>query len=165
VVKENKLLDAKKLISEGIIIIRRDSNQDVVPFKKVVDKVTNEEIYIRYGQLDSNNKINGIGTKITLRPKYYSGKIFEFIENGTFIEQGEFNNDELDRTFGRKILIKGTAKFGWFVSGSNLHGFGLDTELRKPAGLFENGEYKQKSIEIQLYDYEIDFIAKSIELE
>ena len=162
------LLDSRKLIEKGIIIFKRQPNHELVPFSQILTKSNhkdqNQTIYIRQGQLNSDQKLHGIGAKITLKPKYFNSKIYSFVENDSFIEQGEFKNDEFDLTFGRRIYIKGTTRLGWFIEdGSKLHGYGIDIESKKPAGLFENGLYKHKNLDVELFDYEIDFIAQQID--
>ena len=45
----------------------------------------------------------------------------------TYVEDGEFNNDSLDGTFGRRIYLNGSYKLGWFKhGGKTLHGYGID---------------------------------------
>jgi len=114
VVKEDKLLDAKKLLTKGLIILSRGEDNTIIPLKNHLDKVSDDEIYIRYGQLNSKNKIIGIGRKISIKPKYYASAINDFVEEKTYIEEGEFKNDTLNGTFGRRIEIKGTTRVGWF---------------------------------------------------
>ena len=108
------MLNAKKLLEDGLLIISRDNYKAINPLKEHLDKYSKEEIYIRYGQLTSDNKICGIGRKISLSPKYYRSEIIDLIEDKTYIEEGQFKNDKLDGTFGRRIYIKGTTHFGWF---------------------------------------------------
>ena len=46
-------------------------------------------------------------------------------ENYSYVEEGQFVNDELDNTFGRRIKIDGSIKIGWFQGdGRYLHGYG-----------------------------------------
>jgi len=102
------------LLSKGLVILSRGEDSAIIPLKNHVDKVSKEEIYIRSGQLNAKNKILGIGRKILLKPTYYASKINSFIEENTYIEEGEFKNDALNSTFGRRIEMKGTTRIGWF---------------------------------------------------
>jgi len=57
------------------------------------------------------------------------------------MEEGEFNEGNLDNTFGRRIYMNGTTKVGWFrTDGDTLHGYGKDG---KDEGCFEAGKYKK----------------------
>ena len=50
-------------------------------------------ISITKGQLTNDNKINGLGRKITLKPfNYYKGIIIDYVPDDTYIEEGEFTN-------------------------------------------------------------------------
>jgi len=58
------------------------------------------------------------------------------------MEEGEFCNDCLDGTFGRRIYMssKMEVQIGWFLGTGNdskLHGYG---KLGEKEGLFENGK-------------------------
>jgi len=86
VVKQNRLLDAQKLLEDGTIILSRFNNSDIVPYNFYIDKVSKDEIYIRYGQLNSSKKINGIGRKICLRPK--GNPIESYDEEKSYIDEG-----------------------------------------------------------------------------
>jgi len=58
------------------------------------------------------------------------------------MEEGEFNNDELNDTFGRRIYMKGDSKIGWFLGGGyQLHGYGMDSKSSY-TGIFEEGMLK-----------------------
>jgi len=59
------------MLEEGLIMVERNENSQIVPYSSYLDKVFKDEIYIRYGQLNSRNRINGLGRKIYLKPKYY----------------------------------------------------------------------------------------------
>ena len=72
-----------------------------------VQNKSSDQIYIRYGQLNSQDFIDGLGRKISLKPIYYRDTIIDFDENNTFIEEGELHNDELNNTFGRRVFMKG----------------------------------------------------------
>lgn len=69
-----------------------------------------------------------MGRKITLKPiwiKAGSDDIKGFDDLTSYFEEGHFNNDQLDCTFGRRIYGDGNTKLGWFQgSGYKLHGFG-----------------------------------------
>ena len=55
--------------------------------------------------------------------------MIDFDENDTYIEEGEFKNDQLNGTFGRRVSIKGKLRIGWFQDcGEKLHGYGQDTK-------------------------------------
>jgi len=88
IVKDDKLFDAKKLLDKGLIILSRDNDNVIVPFKDHFDKVSTEEIYFRCGQLNSENKINGLGRKIRLTPKYTDEYIVDFHEETTYLIEG-----------------------------------------------------------------------------
>jgi len=84
--------------------------------------------------------------------------VIDFTSETTYIEEGEFKNDELDCTFGRRIYIQGNTSYGYFLgSGSTLHGFGKDGKIGKE-GHYETGIYQRSDL-IKLYDYDVDFIA------
>jgi len=42
----------------------------IVPARTHVERVSKTETYIRYGQLNNDNKLDGIGRKMTLKPKF-----------------------------------------------------------------------------------------------
>jgi len=65
------MFDTTELLQNGLVTIKRNEENEVIPYSSNLDKISDEEIYIRCGQLDSNNKLDGIGRKITLRPTYY----------------------------------------------------------------------------------------------
>jgi len=125
----------------GQLIVRRDRHDKIIAFNKHVEKVPqSNKIYIRYGQLNSKNKLDGVGVKITLVPKYVTGSetINGFLDT-SYIEEGQFKNDQLDGTFGRRLYMNKTYKLGWFKSnGDTLHGFGIDSTTGSQ-GLFEKG--------------------------
>ena len=60
-----------------------------------------------------------------------------FKENGSYIEEGQFWNDEMNGTFGRKIYYQGTTKIGWFLC-NELNGYGKDLK-KSSEGYFEMG--------------------------
>ena len=124
------MFDTTELLQNGLVIIKRNEEKEIIPYSSHLDKISDEEIYIRCGQLDSNNKLDGIGRKITLRPIYYRKCVTDFTSETTYIEEGEFKNDELDCTFGRRIHMRdGSNVIGWFNgSGNYLHGYGKDVK-------------------------------------
>ena len=78
-----------------------------------------------------------------LKPKRDGKKIFSFDEDSTYIEEGQFRDDILDGTFGRRFKYTGAYQIGWF-SGGDLHGYGREVKLveernLKLEGLFEKG--------------------------
>ena len=78
-------------------------------------------------------------------------------------------NDELDNTFGRRITMSGSNCIGWFkCDGRFLHGYGSSQDISnkksEKIGRFEYGTLRNES-EIKQYDYDIDFIAKEVEIE
>ena len=89
-------------------------------------------------------------------------------EDTSYIEEGEFRENELNETFGRKIFINGSYKLGWFKGGGDqLHGFGsehtftsLDSEKGsiEIKGLFVAGIPQHE--QILAYDKENDLIAQ-----
>jgi len=89
----------------------------VIPNKNHTYKHSDDgdvKIYIRCGQLNSENRIIGLGRKIVLNPIYYRDQIINLSEEKSYIEEGELKNDKLDGTFGRRISFKGSSNFGWF---------------------------------------------------
>ena len=61
-----------------------------------------------------------------------------FNKTKSYFEEGQFNYDQLDCTFGRKIFMNGTATIGWFqVPGGKLHGYGKDS--KDNIGFYESG--------------------------
>ena len=76
------------------------------------------------------------------------------------MEEGEFNQDNLDGTFGRRVLITGEQKIGWFKNdGSTLHGYGKDETNE---GCFEAGKLNRNMQDILQYDVQVDMIAQKI---
>jgi len=57
VIKDSYLLDAKKILESGSIILETSEDNKIVPYSSHVDKVSDEEIYIRYGQLNEDKKL------------------------------------------------------------------------------------------------------------
>ena len=104
--------DGETLLQGGLIVARRELAKDgytIVPLKKNVNKKSKEVIYIRYGQLDCENKMYGIGRKIMLEPEYFgSTDIIKEFNSSSFVMEGEFKFDDFDNTFGRKIYMSGT---------------------------------------------------------
>ena len=51
----------------------------------------------------------------------------------TYLEEGEFKNDLLDSTFGRKIQLNGHIRIGWFIEDKEiiLHGYGKDSKTQE----------------------------------
>jgi hypothetical protein len=50
---------------------------------------------------------------------------FKKDDNSTFIEEGQFVDDNLYETFGRRLCMNGTVRMGWFKEdGSTLLGYG-----------------------------------------
>ena len=78
------------MLDEGLIIVKRDQSMSIIPSKRHIEKISKEQICIRYGQLNSENKIDGLGRKITVVPKFSGLAIIEIDEENTFIEEGEF---------------------------------------------------------------------------
>ena len=77
--------------------------------------------------MNSEKKLEGLGRKVTLKPKYFGDTPIDFEEDATYIEEGQFRNDVLDNAFGRRIYIKENAYRGWFSKeGDKLHGYGHD---------------------------------------
>ena len=76
------------MLKKGLLVVKRDENSDICQFSNHVDKVSDDEIYIRHGQLNSDHKIDGLGRKISLRPKYYGQILIDLVEGNTFIEEG-----------------------------------------------------------------------------
>ena len=88
IVEGNKLFDAKKLLEAGLITLARDNVNEIIPYKFNFDESNRDYVYIKCGQLNSDNKIIGIGRKIRLNPKYYNDIIVDFYDSETFIEEG-----------------------------------------------------------------------------
>jgi len=66
-VRDEKLLDASKLLKADLIVIGRNEDNEILSCKCDIDKSNNnEKIYIRLGQLNGENKLTGIGRKIHL---------------------------------------------------------------------------------------------------
>ena len=101
-----------------------------------------------------------MGRKILLSPKYHgSGSAIIDFEEKTLFEEGQFINDKLDGTFGRRIYFNGKIEFGWFMGqDSKLHGYGKDT-ANISGGLFEYGTFIPNNNDVKYYDPEIDLIA------
>ena len=56
------------------------------------------------------------------------------------MDEGEFVNDHLRGTFGRRIYLNGSTQIGWFSKrGDKLHGYGKDSSNE---GYYEEGEFK-----------------------
>ena len=56
-------------------------------------------------------------------------------------------NDELNGTFGRRIMMNGKSQIGWFQGdGRFLHGYGRiqETNSKTQSGLYEDGRLKTK---------------------
>lgn len=71
--------------------------------------------YLRIGQIDTVDTLDGIGRKITLLPLgYHQSKIVDFKADYSYVEEGEFAKDFLNSTFGRKIYFNGKYIIGWF---------------------------------------------------
>ena len=104
-IKHELLLNAKKLLEDGIIVMKRNSQNQIIPYANHMDNLSSNEIYIRYGQLNSDQHIHGIGRKICLFPKDNKESIREFREDLTYIDEGEFLDDDLNGTFGRRIYM------------------------------------------------------------
>lgn len=51
-----------------MIAIRRDQNKQIIPYDKAIEKVSENEIYIRHGQLNSEKMLDGIGRKVLISP-------------------------------------------------------------------------------------------------
>lgn len=75
-------------------------------------------MWLRYGQIDEENKINGIGRRI--RIDYWSGS--SFAERWCYIEDGQFVDDHLVG-FGRRLMM-------WNSSFMNRIGWGIDNGAR-----------------------------------
>ena len=114
-VLKSKYLNFDEIIKKKKIIVKRDFQNQIIPAIYHKKKVDNYEIYIRHGQLTEQKLIDGVGRKITLKPFNYIGDtIVDYVADETFIEEGEFFNDQLDGTFGRRLYMNGNYKFGWF---------------------------------------------------
>jgi len=83
------------------------------------------------------------------------------------MDEGEFADDELNETFGRRIFmsddkIKQT-QIGWFIGtglDSKLHGYG---KIENERGLYQNGTFMENRIEkINTYDPSIEFFADPV---
>lgn len=87
---DNNLLDGEKLLNDALVIIERNKDEEIIPFSTHLDKISKNVIYIRYGQLNNQNEICGLGRKIHLSMKYSdNGKEFlGFDEETTYIEEG-----------------------------------------------------------------------------
>jgi len=59
-------LNAKKLLEDGQIIIKRNEDGEMVPYNYSIQKLSSEEVNIRFGQLNADSKLHGIGRKIHL---------------------------------------------------------------------------------------------------
>jgi len=58
--------------------VKRTSNDSIVPSSNYLEIVSNDEIYIRQGQLNEQNINDGIGRKIKLTPKNVNQVISSF---------------------------------------------------------------------------------------
>ena len=82
-------------------------------------------------------------------PKYFNeSETISGFNDGTYIEEGQFNLDQLDGTFGRRVNLNGSYKFGWFKgNGTKLHGFGMNmTSTKDEKGLYVLGVLKKEEI-------------------
>jgi len=93
-VKVYRFISFDLLFAAKIISIQRDSNNSVIPIKKHIKK-GDDVIYIKYGQLNSQNQIYGLGRNIQLKiyKKDDKGRIIDYVADDTLIDEGELVND------------------------------------------------------------------------
>ena len=121
------LFNSYKLIEDAIFIVKRDSKNAIIPLRTHFQK-DRSTIILRSGQI-VGQKLSGLGRKITLKPYIENNEKLEKFISGfnqflTFIEEGEFCNDMLHNTFGRKVCSKTLNSIGWYKqTGSQLHGY------------------------------------------
>ena len=129
------------IIDKILLNISKDQNKISPCINDLEPQSFNSEIYIRYGQLDSDQLIHGLGRKICLKPNNkYRDQIIDFDKENTFMEEGEFKHDFLDGTFGRRMYFNSNTTIGWFTKSNDktlLHGYGKD--IRSEEGHFEEG--------------------------
>lgn len=171
IVYDNDFLNIARLLDDGLVMVKRRFNNHIVAFHRPHLGMYYNSPCIRSGQLNPSHKVNGLGRKIVLHPVYSLTSAMTTIinfESWTYFEEGQFVNDELNGTFGRRIRLDGTNRIGWFEEyGFCLHGYGREVTLQGEAkvvqeGLFENRLFKKNKSEIEEYDAENDFIAQKI---
>ena len=75
----------KRLLEDGLLIVKRDEENKILKVKKDY-KREDKDVFLRYGQLDSEDKINGLGRRIYLREYseeyYYDSASYDYIDEG-----------------------------------------------------------------------------------
>ena len=66
------------MLENGFVNVKRNEDNSIVEYESNFEEISENEIYIRYGQLNDAKKLEGIGRKITLKPKYYAKKVVDF---------------------------------------------------------------------------------------
>ena len=127
--------------------VHRNQKGLIIDCTNTFKVISNDGINIKQGQLNQYNQLHGLGRKITLRP-IFNGKCKEinfikgFKEELTYFEEGNFIYDEMNFSFGRRILMNGFSQLGWFQNnGERLHGYGRKSS-NNLTGLFESGIFK-----------------------
>ena len=93
--------------------VHRNEKGSIVPSTNTFKVISNDGNNIRHGQINRYNQLHGLGRKITLKP-IFTGKYKEdinfikgFKEELTYFEEGNFIYDEMNFSFGRRILMNG----------------------------------------------------------
>lgn len=127
IMEKNRFFNLQFMLEDEMLILERDAKNNVLPFSKngvfEADETSGyDKMVLRYGQIDPDtNQINGIGRKI--RIDYYSEDGIEgYKESYSYIEEGQFVDDEL-QGFGRRVYF-------WNSEWDNRIGWGKDNKER-----------------------------------
>lgn len=83
------------LCSEGFVVVQRDRHHAAIPVTHGLENDQRDELFVRQGQLGYDNRLHGIGKKITLRPTYLkkTNNIKGYDADCSFYDEGHFNYD------------------------------------------------------------------------
>ena len=65
-IKPNGFLDCKKLLQNGLLFAQLSADQQFIASNSYLQLASKDKIYIKEGQFDSQNKLTGLGRKISI---------------------------------------------------------------------------------------------------
>ena len=126
-INQHGVLNGSLLLSKKMLKLKFENDQELDSFEPqghydtTVNQANNAYHAILYGQINSENVLDGIGRKIELYFPYHHGKYMDYGEFAIF--EGQFANGKLNG-FGRCFTNYGGVTTGWYDD-DQLNGYAI----------------------------------------
>ena len=155
----NEPFQVRKYIKDGLLFLETDEDGSYLPIREGIKGCNHENhMYIKSGQVDSDQNMNGIG-RVIFQNMIHSGQFKENKMHGfgrCIYKDGRchigYYKDDERNGYGKKIYSSGNIYYGYFKdgkrngygkfvfkNGNTEEGYSIDDKLTGFAKVIENG--------------------------